>query len=296
MKIGNLEVYGVIYKITNKVNGKVYVGQTTMGFNKRYDNTNWWEKTHNEHLKSSVEKYGVENFKVNKTFDFAFSKEELDIKEISYIIMYKSNDREFGYNKKDGGANGVYSIESRIKMSEAHKGVRLSEETRRKMSEVRKGKNKGVSNPMYGKNPYSNLSNEEYQGLLKIKSENMKGEKNPLYGAYGEKNPFHGKQHSEATKKMLSDKAKERLAKNNPLKGRKIPKNEYGNNPKSVNNIKMTILETDQIILFDSVKRCAEWLMENNVTQKYSTGKWAINESIKKNKNYKGYYFEKVKK
>ena len=28
-KIGNLEVYGVIYKITNKVNSKCYIGQTT---------------------------------------------------------------------------------------------------------------------------------------------------------------------------------------------------------------------------------------------------------------------------
>ena len=39
MKIGNLECYGVIYKITNKVNGKVYVGQTSKsgGFKKRYD-------------------------------------------------------------------------------------------------------------------------------------------------------------------------------------------------------------------------------------------------------------------
>lgn len=52
MKIGNLEVYGVIYKITNKVNNKVYIGQTVLGFKKRYGNTNWWDKTHNEHLKT----------------------------------------------------------------------------------------------------------------------------------------------------------------------------------------------------------------------------------------------------
>lgn len=296
MKIGNLEVYGVIYKITNKKNGKVYIGQTVLGFKKRYNNTNWWEKTHNEHLKSSITKYGIESFEVAEIFDFAFSKKELDIKEISYITMYKSNNRNFGYNKKDGGTNGLHSIESRIKMSNAHKGVKLSEETRRKMSEIRKGKNKGKLNPMYGRNPYGNLSNEDYKKLIKIKRDNVLGKNNPMYGAYGENNPFYNKHHSEETKKILSEKAKQRLAKNNPLKGSKISKFEYGGNPKSINNIKMTILETYEIIMFDSVKRCAEWLVNNDIVKVYGTGKWAINESIKKNKNYKGYYFEKIRK
>lgn len=296
MKIGNLEVYGVIYKITNKVNNKVYIGQTVLGFKKRYGNTNWWDKTHNEHLKNSVEKYGIKNFEVDEVFDFAFSREELNIKEISYITMYKSNNKKFGYNKKDGGNNGLHSIESRIKMSKAHKGIKLSEKTRKKMSEVRKGKNKGKLNPMYGKNPYGNLSDEDYQKLIEIKRENMKGEKNPMYGAYGEKNHFYGRQHSEETKRILSKKTKERLEKHNPLKGRKIPEIEYGNHPTSKNNIKMTVLETNQTTLFDSVKRCAEWLMNNNIVKTYGTGRWAINESIKKEKEYKGYYFEKIRK
>lgn len=35
MKIGNIEVYGVIYKITNTINNKVYIGQTINGFKKK---------------------------------------------------------------------------------------------------------------------------------------------------------------------------------------------------------------------------------------------------------------------
>ena len=35
MDINELEVYGVIYKITNKINGKSNIGQTTQGYDKR---------------------------------------------------------------------------------------------------------------------------------------------------------------------------------------------------------------------------------------------------------------------
>ncbi len=36
MMLGNILIYGVIYKITNLVNGKIYIGQTIQGFKKRY--------------------------------------------------------------------------------------------------------------------------------------------------------------------------------------------------------------------------------------------------------------------
>ena len=122
MKIGNLECYGVIYKITNKVNGKVYIGQTSKsgGFKKRYDyggdgiirvykyhkNHKKYNKTHNEHLLNSMNKHGIENFEVNEIFDIAFSKQELDAKEKSWIAIYNSIDRRYGYNFCDGGSNG----------------------------------------------------------------------------------------------------------------------------------------------------------------------------------------------
>lgn len=39
MKIGNIEAYGIIYKIENLINKKVYIGQTTRnnGFKGRYN-------------------------------------------------------------------------------------------------------------------------------------------------------------------------------------------------------------------------------------------------------------------
>lgn len=51
-----MEWYGYIYIITNTVNNKVYIGQTTIGFDKRYKGS--IKNTHNEHLKRAIEKYG----------------------------------------------------------------------------------------------------------------------------------------------------------------------------------------------------------------------------------------------
>lgn len=123
MKIGNLEVYGIIYKIRNKVNNKIYIGQTIQkkGFNDRYcyegigiervynhykSSKEHNHKSLNKHLLSSIDKYGLEAFEISEIFDIAFSKEELDIKEDIYIKLYNSLNGNYGYNHKGGGANG----------------------------------------------------------------------------------------------------------------------------------------------------------------------------------------------
>lgn len=150
MKIGNVEVYGIIYKITNKVNGKVYIGQTIKGFDKRYNSCgsgiervyNYHmknkknKKSYNDHLLNSIKKYGLESFEVIKVLDIAFSRIELDIKEKHYIDLYKSCNESFGYNKTLGG-EGIsgyeYTETQKQKMSENHADV------------------SGKNNPMYGK-------------------------------------------------------------------------------------------------------------------------------------------------
>lgn len=120
MKIGNIECYGIIYKITNLINGKIYIGQTTNGFENRYSaKGNGIEKVYNHHmgLKSnnksynsyllrSIEKYGFDDWEVIEIFDAVFSKKELDIKEKHYIKLFNTTDRRYGYNFTEGGANG----------------------------------------------------------------------------------------------------------------------------------------------------------------------------------------------
>lgn len=126
-------VYGVIYLVINKVNNKIYVGQTVGSFQDRYKG-DIAKNTHNDHLRRSIEKYGIDNFYIVEEYKVAYSQEELDYLEDWYITIYDTINPSMGYNKRGGGSNG-----------------RLSEESKQKMSESRKGKFIGELNPMFGK-------------------------------------------------------------------------------------------------------------------------------------------------
>lgn len=115
------EIYGIIYKITNLINNKVYIGQTTKTFNERYsykgkgiERVYAYHKQHkkvgnyyNEHLLFSIDKYGFDAFEVVEVFDTALSKNELDEKEKYWIDYYNSTDGDFGYNNKEGGEGNI---------------------------------------------------------------------------------------------------------------------------------------------------------------------------------------------
>ena len=92
------KVYGIINKIRNKINNKIYIGQTKHSFKERYKN-NLRKNTHNIELKNDIEKYGIDNFEIDEFFDIAYSKEELDKLEQLYIKSYNLLDSRYGYNK-----------------------------------------------------------------------------------------------------------------------------------------------------------------------------------------------------
>jgi hypothetical protein len=95
--------YGVIYKITNAINNKVYIGQTTRSFKIRYRNN--IKKYTNIYLKRAIEKHGIDNFLIEEEIDCAYSKEELNEKEKKYIKLFNSDNPDYGYNIKSGGDN-----------------------------------------------------------------------------------------------------------------------------------------------------------------------------------------------
>lgn len=103
---------GIIYKIENKINGKVYIGQTVQSLSSR-----WYrhcqlkglsESESNMHIKRAILKYGKENFSISILEKCDSSV--LNEKEIYYINKYDSFKN--GYNKTIGGSGkcGVLSI------------------------------------------------------------------------------------------------------------------------------------------------------------------------------------------
>lgn len=135
-------MYGVIYKVTNKLNKKVYIGQTKQKLKKRKEQHIYCAKRLNEyksHFHSAIIKYGTDNFQWEQ-IDCAESKEELNKKEIEYIKKFDSINN--GYNICAGGEGNsrkAISDETRKKMSNIRKGKKMSEETKLKISKTNLG-------------------------------------------------------------------------------------------------------------------------------------------------------------
>lgn len=95
-------VLGFIYRITNKVNGKVYIGQTINSLKQRFHrhiNSGGCKYLHN-----AILRYGKENFVIEEIE--RISQDKLDEREIYWIKYYNSTDKKFGYNIYPGGNLG----------------------------------------------------------------------------------------------------------------------------------------------------------------------------------------------
>lgn len=94
-----------IYKITNKINQKIYIGKTIKSVEER-----WKEHCYNAKNQiidtkfyRAINKYGIESFTI-ETIDTADSEDLLNLKECYWIKYY--NSISDGYNSTDGGEGG----------------------------------------------------------------------------------------------------------------------------------------------------------------------------------------------
>ncbi len=158
----------VIYKITNNVNGKIYIGQHCK------NDTDYMGS--GTLLKRAFQKYGKENF-TKEIIEICLDKEALNIAEKYWISYYHSQDRNIGYNITAGG-EGVFGYkhnkEQLEKMSKRFKGIPKTKEHNLKNSIANKGKNTWS------------------KGRLKSDDEKKKNSIAHL----GERNPFYGRHHT----------------------------------------------------------------------------------------------------
>lgn len=92
-----------IYKITNKINNKCYIGQSTRIQDRwKEHSSNYEHKRHPElPLYKAMEKYGIKNFSFMVLQEC--QKEELDEKEKYWIKYFNSTLQDHGYNIRSGG-------------------------------------------------------------------------------------------------------------------------------------------------------------------------------------------------
>lgn len=152
----------IIYMHKNKINNKVYIGQTSLDPpEKRWRNGQGYQK---QYFYKAIKKYGWDNFEhiiLEKNLTF----EEANEREKYYIKIFNSLDKNFGYNCTDGGKQiekiskesiekikKSWTQERKEKQSERMKKLWQNEDFREKasMPSTNQWHPKGELNPMYG--------------------------------------------------------------------------------------------------------------------------------------------------
>lgn len=109
-----------IYKITNKINGKIYIGENTVSLEQRWKDhcKDGRNGSHNKSiLHDAIHKYGIENFSIEQIDEVP--DEQRFEKETEYILKYKSLTSQNGYNiVLYGSGYGIYNADDFIALWE----------------------------------------------------------------------------------------------------------------------------------------------------------------------------------
>jgi group I intron endonuclease len=280
----------VIYKTTNLVNKKIYIGKDKKN-NPKYLGSGIL-------LNNSIKKYGCENFK-KEIIQECKSLEELNESETFWIFKLQSYKREIGYNIALGGEGGdtISNNPKKYEIGKRHseklkgkpsgmKGKNHSPETKEKLHLISSGENNGMYQHIYtietlekqrnakiGKK-HTEEQNKNQSKRQKGKHTSLKGRKNPKHSEWMKNNnPFKGKTHTDETKekiRIVNSKPKSEEHK------KKISQSLIGNIPGNI--VKVEI----EGIIYESLTEASEKLNVN-----YSTLRNRLKSKNKKFVNYK---------
>lgn len=167
------------YKITNLSNNKIYIGKAVnVGerWRKHKVSANRQDPNDYFYLHRAMNKYGFDQFKIEIIGEYLNEEESLQ-REIQFIKLFNSNNREIGYNLTEGGEGSSgfkHSVESRQKMSQTKIDMNLS----------------GENNPFYGQ---KHTSESKFKMSL-FQKEYFKTHKHP----------WTGRSHTDETRQKIS--------------------------------------------------------------------------------------------
>ena len=147
----------IIYMHKNKINNKMYIGQTCQNPpSKRWKPCNYKGSSR---FYNAILKYGWINFE-HIILKECSSLQEANQQERNFISQYQTTNPEFGYNIMPGGSNKEIPLQVREKMSKNHRNV--------------KGKNnyfygkhfKGKEHPFYGQHHSNETKQKLKESLL----------------------------------------------------------------------------------------------------------------------------------
>lgn len=137
-----------IYMHINKINHKVYIGQTKQDLKKRWNKGEGYRGC--PFFYAAIKKYGWDNFQ-HKVLIENLTLNQANFWEQFFIQYFDSNNLKKGYNIRIGGNNSTPTLETKIKISNSNIG---------------KHNHKGINNPFYGKH-----HTEETKQLLSAKKQ-----------------------------------------------------------------------------------------------------------------------------
>ena len=206
--VPNLDKFGFVYLITNTKTTKAYVGCKQYFIGKTKKESKWQTYAgSSKYLKKDIKKIGKEHFKFEVIAEYK-NKRSLRYYEMYYQVKWKvltstieGTDEPAFYNSYVGGkfyrpVESYKDPEYLKKLSEIHKGKKVTEETRKKQSESHKGykfteeHKKKMSEVLLGR-----VHSEESRKKM---SEAKKGKNSPTYGT----------KHSDEVKKKISESLK----------------------------------------------------------------------------------------
>lgn len=118
-----------VYIHTNRTNGKVYIGITSMSPKRRWHRGSGYAQQ--KRFCNAIKHYGWDGFE-HDVIETNLTKEEAERDEELLIAAYKANDMRYGYNIENGGVTHKFTEEQRRYLSEVHRGKTHTEESKEK--------------------------------------------------------------------------------------------------------------------------------------------------------------------